>query len=223
MAAIPITRIRELIAQGIILLLDISHWQGKWDSLKAKAEGIKGVYIKVGDPDMFGWADTTYPYYREKAVLALMDYGGYWFFRPEHNGITQAKKFIELMGLGYTLRPVVDVEKNVRGVSRSIFRLRLKNFLQYVEKDTGNRCIIYTRASFWDPQLGNEAWMSDYEFMVANYTENPVPILPICVGSEAIWQRYADGDMLGAALGFESYSIDVDLVWPATKYSEVKL
>ncbi len=58
--------------------------------------------------------------------------------------------------------------------------------------------------------------MSAFWWWIANYTEAAVPSSPIACGLEALWQKWADNDLLGVFFGIApppagSYSLDIDV------------
>lgn len=205
--------LRNYIDNDGIVLLDISHWQGTANIQKLKDFGIAGVYIKVGDPWMQNWADPTFEYYRHQCISAGMDWGGFWFFRQEYNGIQQGDKMLELMG-GYhgELPPAADCETSSIGTSMTTAQDRLRDFLNDLFLADRRIPGIYTRKSIWDTTYGTRAWMSSYWWWVAQYNENiKFPTQPKPMPLHTLHQKWADGDLIGPALGFESGSVDVDL------------
>ena len=79
--------------------------------------------------------------------------------------------------------------------------------------------MVYTRATWWNPNTVPQTWPKEYDLWVAHYTSapegtivgtKPVPWIPNDWGTEHydFWQYSADGNMLGSEYGVESDSID---------------
>lgn len=205
-------RILALIASGRILLLDISHWQGNVDFQRIKDLGFYGVYLKVSDPWNIGYEDAAFQLYRHECRRVGLAWGGYHFFRPEHDGTQQATRMLGIMGDDRgPLPPMADVEYSAPTTGVATFRRELKEFLATLFFYDGRVPGLYTRATFIDPIFGDASWLRDFWQFIAHYSEAALPDLPLTVALHTIRQKWADGDQLGPFLGIESRDVDVDI------------
>ena len=207
----------------MITLIDISHWQGEMNPSKALAAGAQGAYIKAGGVNWIYGSHYTDVKFEENAAkfAPIMPVGYYWFFHPQWPGKSQAEYFCDLlMKHPYHLPPVVDVESNNTDVSTAKYQDELKAFLDRTWQLVRQQCVIYTRASFWNPNVGNPAWASAYRLWVARYTETlehpwedaaKYPwVKPSSWDDFWMWQWSADYNNMGSIYGAESNDIDLN-------------
>lgn len=119
--------------------------------------------------------------------------GAYHFFNPNINGIEQAKHFLSVVKLEKgNLPPVIDVEyyhSYWRHCNRYTAAKNLQLMLEYIEKTTGTKHIIYTNCSFWNKYLAKYvAFNTSYYYLwVANYFKES-PCIPIGWTTWTFWQ-----------------------------------
>lgn len=212
---------------------DVSIWQGFMLWQKTKEAGAEFAIIRAGSISQTG---ELYDDYRltENAANCDLPRTFYWFFRPNKDPIKQAQYFWALAGgLRHEFPLVADVEIT-GGLSMTALRASVKAFLDELERLDGQKPIIYTRASFWNPWLGDPDWASDYDVWLARYVTINTADLPAYMTGPwsdgyykplswdewAIWQYSADGNMRGVKYGAESNSIDLNLMpeWMWNKY-----
>lgn len=199
-----------------IIGIDVSHHQGVMDWAKAAKAGAQFAMIRAGSiTALSGELYYDYKFHANAdAAPQHLPVGFYWFFRPEWNALKQAEYFCNLIqGKQAKLPAVIDVEVNDKGVSPSIYGLRLKAALDYVEKRTGRTPMIYTRASVWDPWLGKPTWAERFPLWVAHYSLiRAQPYIPYTWKTWTLWQYSADRppNMRGAEFGAQSTSIDIN-------------
>ncbi len=171
--------------------IDVSHYQGRvvWPSVKSA--GVRYVYVKATDGITY-----TDPRYAENvAALQSLDvpYGAYHFFEPQDDPIAQAKHYLSKVDTTKaSLPPVLDVEIT-RQLKPEQIRSRVKQWLDYVEKETGCRPMLYTYGAFWDENLGAE--FSRYPLWLADYAATPT--LPEGVEAWRFWQHSEKGQVNG--------------------------
>jgi lysozyme len=150
----------------------------------------------------------------------------YWYFRPNHSPLKQAQYFHSMLkDIRWEFPLVADVEDS-GGLSVTGMRASVKAFLDEIERLTGQKPIIYTRSSFWNPTMGSVSWASEYHIWLARYvsisntTHRPFMSGPWADGNYKplgwsdwdMWQFSADGNGLGAYYGALSNSLDLDLM-----------
>jgi len=76
--------------------------------------------------------------------------------------------------------------------------------------------LIYTRGTFWNPNVGNPIWASDYLLWAARYSNTLTGpwsdgrYRPLPWNMWAFWQWSADKNGRGAEFGAESRDIDLN-------------
>lgn len=154
--------------------LDVSHWQGTIDWVKARAAGYRFVYIKrsqgvdlVDSRGLINW---------KGAHNAGFLIGGYHYFEHDKDGGQQAMHFSATLGedVGH-LTPAVDVEPD--GQPRLPLHPKaeitdnLKKFLDTLENLGLRPCVIYTSAGAWPTMTTLPAWAGEYPLWAADWTD----------------------------------------------------
>ena len=174
--------------------VDVSHWQGEilWDKLVAA--GPKYCFIRAGSCNInTGVCYKDWEFDRNRVEgPARLPCGPYWFFRAEHNPITQAQYFWNITSLhDWKLPLVCDVETNAGGLGRYEFSNSLRKFLAELERLSGRRPIIYTNRNF-DSFVESSSLWGTYDLWVANYTLDNDPDMPTFWKIYKWWQWSAD-------------------------------
>jgi lysozyme len=170
-----------------VLGCDVSHWDGEID-WKTAGLWLSFCYFKCSDGASF--VDPQFAANQAGCEERGMPHAPYHYFQPEIDPVKQASWFIKQAGVQYQ-RYIVDVEQiptdGVSDVGASLYE-----FLLSVEGQIGKRCAIYTSAGFWNEHVHPKpAWAKDYELIVAHYTAEHLPLLPIGWSNWRIWQ-YTD-------------------------------
>jgi len=205
-------------------LVDVSKWQSDIDVSKMLGAGTKAMYIRAGGTDRNNGASYTDRRFRENAekFSERIPVGYYYFFYPHFDGVKQAKYFCNLLkSVKWNLPPAIDVESNPKNASKSRCQTEIKEFLNTVENELGVKGVIYTRATFWNPNVGAPAWAADYKLWVAIYSNtlshpwdnNPSSnYRPRPWTDWWLWQYSADRNARGAEFGVASSGIDINRV-----------
>lgn len=155
---------------------DVSQWQDKidWDQLAGE---ISFAFIRsnhgvtVDEQFARNWAES------KRVGVAR---GPYLYYHQSMDGAAQARVMIEAVGDDWGhLPPVVDVEDGA-AVWTSAQIADLHWCLEILEKFSGLTPILYTRASYWNPYIGNPEWASHYGLWVAywSYDSSINPVIP---------------------------------------------
>ena len=205
-------------------IIDVSKWQSDINVGKMLGAGTKGMYIKAGGTDMNNGASYTDRRFRENAekFSERIPCGYYYFFYPHFDGKKQAQYFCNLLkSVKWNLPPAVDIEHNPKNASKSRFQTELKEFLDVVEDELGVKSVIYTRATFWNPNVGAPAWAKDYKLWLAIYSDtlthpwasNPKSVYrPLPWDDWWLWQYSADKNGRGPEFGVATSGIDINRV-----------
>ena len=157
--------------------IDVSYAQGKIDwyqvrSMQEDSVRIRFAFIKATEGLL-----TVDPYFkrnwREAPKVGIIC-GAYHFFRPEKNGQWQARFFLQNVDLEKGDLPmVVDIEQ-LDSVPPPHMRKELRNFLDYLEKRTHAKPIIYSGLSFYQDYL--KGYFDEYPFWIAHYYKNKLNV-----------------------------------------------
>lgn len=153
--------------------LDISHHQGEIDWEKLMTESgfdslIHFVYCKATE----GNTHFDKQWVRNRSILNEMGIpnGAYHFFTPTDPPLPQAEHFLNRwVKRDIDLPPVLDVE--TEGFSDADLIEKMKIWLDFVEKKSGMRPIIYTSLHYYKTKFQND--FKNYKFWVAAYSRKP--------------------------------------------------
>jgi GH25 family lysozyme M1 (1,4-beta-N-acetylmuramidase) len=154
--------------------IDISHWNEDVDIAKLKEDGVEFVLIKLSDwGPGGGFTDTHAQINVDKCKAAGMPYGFYHYYHPKYDAAAQASYFYAawkaIHGEEGTEGVWFDVETN-DGLTPSALIPRLRSFCERCDALFGNFVGgIYTRKTWWDPNVGQVAWAVKYGLWVAHY------------------------------------------------------
>jgi len=197
--------------------VDVSHWEGLIDWTVA-ARWVPFVYYKCTDGIKF--IDSTFELNKAGCMAAGIPHAPYHYYQPAHDPIAQADHFIRTAGKGYG-RYIVDLEapERVEGITS-----KLQAFLERVEQLTAIKPAIYTSAGYWNDFIHPKpAWAKNFDLIVAHYTRDHQPLLPIGWSTWRIWQfsdywffpgctatadaNWFNGDLAAARVWFGNYRV----------------
>lgn len=132
-------------------VIDVSNHQGDIDWKKVKADGVRGVYLKLSEGE--DWPDPSMTKLRIQEIKkAGLEYGWYHFLRPKNrDAAREARYFIkcaeELGGWGDWL-PVADIE--VTELDRTATANYLARFISVLRREGKTpRVIVYASPGWW--------------------------------------------------------------------------
>lgn len=172
--------------------IDVSHYQGNinWRQVARSGE-VSYVYIKATEGEKL--VDNTYRQNLWGARKAGLRVGVYHFYRPTVGVQAQFLNFTQNVDLReMDLIPIIDIEHRGKE-SLPVFRSKLKQFLDKVERHYGVRPILYTSRDFYNKYLAGP--FTGYKYMIARYhTEVP----QLCDNAAfVLWQYSATGSVPG--------------------------
>ena len=171
--------------------LDLSHYNGKQDFEKLKAQGFEFCYFKATEG--LSYVDPTFLGNVRAASAAGILTGAYHFFRPSVDGTDQARHFLSTTALlPLNLPHMLDWEVT-DSVRASIQKVRATSWLENVKAVTGKIPGIYGSPGFLEP-LGLDDSFKNYPLWVAHYGVNR-PRIPSPWGDYMYWQ-YTDANGL---------------------------
>lgn len=169
--------------------VDLSHWQAnvKIDWTKAKAAGVKFVVHKATEGT--NYVDPSYASRRKETHANGVLFGAYHFARPQvGNARDEAKYFLEhATPRKGELVPMLDLEINDHGLSRTELTTWVHNWFEYVfTHSPAKRGWLYTHYDLNSRPRGVALWVPRYSN--ADLAPNvPAPFL-----NYRIWQ-FSDG------------------------------
>lgn len=175
-------------ADGLLLGVDVSHWQGRVDWASAAAsgrcefayakatEGVSGVDRSFAD----NWAGT---------LAAGVPRGAYHFMVADCSAGLQAEHFLRTYPGDGELPPVLDLEWGAGG--RRPSAASAIEWLRVVWEGLGVRPVVYTSPAFAAQELVGPEGVEiarDHGLWVAHYGVES-PTLPMHWSDWRIWQR----------------------------------
>lgn len=206
-------------------LIDVSKWNGLFNWSRAKNNGVKGAFIRVGSID--NATGLCYTDYQFEANVANVNvpWGGYWYFRPNWSATQQAGYFTGLLkNHKFNLLPVIDVEADVdfSVYTPKVYADRVADFIFNTTKTLNlSHMIIYSRQSFWDVHIEKRTGWANQDLWLARYANLQHPwsdgnYVPRDWKRATFWQYTNKGDGLGYGNGPTSNgatAAQIDLDW----------
>jgi lysozyme len=165
--------------------VDVSGWSGNidWDTA---AQWIPFAYYKCTEGTT--GVDISFAANKMGCDRAGMPHAPYHYYHPDLPADLQAAHFVNTAGLGYNVF-IVDVEE--APITSNQFQINLRKCVEkIVQLTNGAKVAIYTSAGFWDAWCSHifPGWAGNYPLIVANYTVDNRPHLPIDWGTWKVWQ-----------------------------------
>ena len=149
--------------------VDVSHWQGQIDWRLMAERGVKVAYLKVTEG--IHTVDSRWQENHKWARAYGIKVGPYHFFKNNRPASEQARHFRNQYGMvEWDLPPAGDFEDNTPPIGDLPADVHL--FLR--QSGAG---VVYTAAWWWNPNIGAQAWASDYRLWVASWDVDE-PYLP---------------------------------------------
>lgn len=149
--------------------LDISHYQGSvfWNAI---GENSKQFFVYLKASEGGDNIDQRYKDNIDMARACHLKVGSYHFYRPRRPQEEQLRNFrAQCRPEDQDLIPMIDVEVNA-GLGRTALCDSLHKFLKLVEKEYGQKPILYTYTSFYNQYLYDE--FDDYLLWIAQYNKS---------------------------------------------------
>jgi lysozyme len=175
--------------------IDVSKYQQiiSWDAVKGmKVKNVQLGFVFIKATEGIENTDPQFKRNWKKSRQAGMIRGAYHFFLATKDGRAQAENFISEVDLEKgDLPPVVDIEQTY-GVSTTILKKELKEWLDIVENHYGIKPIIYTGVDFYSRHLGKE--FNAYPLWAAHYYQYTTPRID---RNWDFWQHSEEGRVNG--------------------------
>ncbi|MFE4967518.1 lysozyme [Streptomyces sp. NPDC056660] len=187
---------------------DVSSHQKNVDWPGAKAKGAKFAYIKATESTAYRnpYFGQQYNGAREAGIMR----GAYHFALPnKSSGARQAAYFASHGGTwtadGWTLPPALDIEYNpydkkhkCYGLSHSTMIKWIKSFSDELNRETGQRPVIYTTTHWWNLCTGgSSAFAANHALWIARHGSTDAGALPAGWSHWTFWQYDNSGSLPG--------------------------
>lgn len=158
--------------------MDISHYQKlediSWDSLSIAKGSIPLKFVLLRATMGKRAKDKNFDIFWKKSREHGLIRGAYHFYRADEDPVLQANNFLESVQLeSGDLRPVLDIERSPRRISREKLTENLKIFCKILEEKFGEKPIIYTYYHYYRDFL--RADFQEYPLWLANYNDVTEP------------------------------------------------
>ncbi len=196
----PIPQVRE---KGI----DVSQYQGVIDWQQVAASGIQFAFIRASVCRSDGTLAKD-PYFDANwagARAVGIKRGAYHYLHESGTG--QALFFVQAVGSD---KPELGYWADVEDASLSLDKV--EGFLAAVDRNAGEVCGVYTRASYFD-KFGIPEWAKNHSLWVAHYYVAE-PTIPKAWDTWDYWQYSSTGSVPGI-------SGNVDLNWSCGPIVEI--
>jgi len=170
--------------------IDVSSYQGKidWKKVKAmKEDSVHVTFAFIKATEGISSVDAYFQRNWREAPKAGIVCGAYHYFIPRKSGLWQARFFLQTVKFEEgDLPPVVDVE-DLSGQSPEKMRRELQDFLQFVERKTKVKPIIYSGLTFYKDNL--KGHFDGYPLWIAHYYQ-----LDLKAGAKTKWHFWQHSD-----------------------------
>jgi GH25 family lysozyme M1 (1,4-beta-N-acetylmuramidase) len=185
--------------------IDISKHQADVDFAAVKKSGKRFVIARTSDG---AYSDPQFAKNWRGAKSAGLIRGVYHFFRPAKDVIAQAdlmlRKVADAGGFDDNDLPAtLDLEDRKSGLSKTALASRAKQWLEYVEKKTGKRPIVYLSPGY-SPFVGTS--LASYPLWVAHY-KTTCPKTPDGWKTWVFWQSTDQAKLAGITAN----TVDLDV------------
>lgn len=188
--------------------IDVSHHQDKINWAQVAAAGYRFAVIRGSyGADV---KDRRFEQHWDGAKAAGLKVSSYHFLLPEQSANAQMDFWFGILGNRKPDFPLVlDVEKNSNRLPVAQMTNAVRECLSRIEARDARKAIIYTRGSFWNPQIMTSTEWAQHDLWVANYVSNPAnatPTMPTAWKQWRFWQYSEHGKVPGV-------TGDCDLNW----------
>lgn len=183
--------------------MDVSHHQRPIDWQRAAAAGYRYVFVRATYGSKL--KDRNFAKHWEGAKAAGFLVSAYHFMRTSDPVARQIDLFLEVLGDRTPDLPLaLDVERDPLADagapdSRRAWTEWTMACLDHLEAAGRHRSIIYTAASFWNPNLERSDRWARHDLWVAHYTDAANPRIPLDWATWRFWQFTSKGAVPGAA------------------------
>ena len=164
--------------------VDVSGWEGNVDWSLARSM-IGFAYFKCTEGT--SGIDRSFAANKKGCEDAGIPHAPYHYFHPNLDAELQAQHFVSHAG-DHFKRYILDVEK--APVVKQQLQSHIIKFLDRVQSLTQVKCAIYTSAGYWNAWCNTPypTWCKKYDLIVAHYTIDNHPMLPIGWTNWLLWQ-----------------------------------
>jgi lysozyme len=182
--------------------VDVSHWNGAPNWLRARRSGVRFVIAKATDGRTF--VDPAYARNKADAEQVGLYFTAYHYARPSAtpgDARAQARHFVKTARLtAKNLVPALDLEQS-GGLPPAALAHWVRAFLSEVRDRLGVQPMIYSSPSFWATHMANSTWFAEngYPLWVAHWgvPQPRVPAQRWAGFGWTMWQTTSDAHFEG--------------------------
>jgi len=200
--------------------VDVSEHQGCIDW--SKVASLSVVFAFVRATVSWGFVDKLFRRNWAELKKVPLVRGAYHVVYPGEDPRRQVDHFLKVIQPEKTDLLALDCELD-HGMAPDEIAKNILRQAQYIERETGRRPIIYTRASWVNQFLAGAGWLNLYDWWLASYSEPrvermPPPVMPRGVRSWLVHQTTGSGQVLegmpnAKALDRNRWNGDVASLW----------
>ena len=180
--------------------IDVSMYQKDIEFSKIP-DVIKYIYIKATEG--VNYVDPSFIALYNKVKTTNKLYGFYHFMSEKTDPSQQAIDFYNAINdKSYSLIPVLDIESNTLGRSKTQVTDRALQFLRKFKELSNIDCIVYTYTSFANSYLDKR--LSSYKCWIADYNKSQT------VKANNVWSNFVGHQYSGSGR-IEGYNGQIDL------------
>jgi GH25 family lysozyme M1 (1,4-beta-N-acetylmuramidase) len=199
-------------SEGSTAGMDVSQWNGSIDFARARASGVRFVYLRATAGGLT--TDSSYARNMARAGAAGLAVGAYHYAHPDlfpGDAIREADHFVATAHLAHgMLLPALDLETGQRlGTAR--LQRWVMTWLARVYQRTGAKAVIYTTQSFWQSYMDNSTWFAAHGYRVLWVARwaTTTPRVPAAGWGGYGWSMWQYTDC-GRVPGVSSDCVDLD-------------
>lgn len=199
-------------------ILDISRYQYPLNPVKMREAGVKLVYLRCTVGNYY--TDTRFIEFWNLLKSEGFLVGVYHVNTPEYSVQSQLDRLFGPLGLNGRIPdvPIVLDCELTRGQSKATITNNIMGCLDGIEDLDERVPTVYTRATWWNPNVYPSSQFNKYPLMVARYSalathpwnDDPVNLKPHSFDEWALWQWSADGNWQGENYGVGSAHVDLN-------------
>lgn len=199
-------------------ILDISRYQAPVNPAVMWQQGVRLIYLRCTVGNYY--TDLEFANYWDIFKDAGFLVGVYHVNTPEYSVSSQMDRLFGPDGLNGRIPdvPIVLDCELTRGQSKFTITANILDSLEAIEDLDERIPMVYTRATWWNPNVNPSPLFAKHPLFIARYTtyyqhpwnDNPIAFKPHSFNEWALWQFSADGNGQGVAYGCASNSVDLD-------------
>lgn len=180
---------------GVLMGIDLSHYDGRPDFGQVAAANVAFVYIKATQGT--GFHDPCFQRNAEGAGAANLLWGAYHILDPKSDPVAQADVFLKAVGdRKYTLPLVLDIEDHlVNAYPVDDITDKISRWLAHVEQQSGHKPMLYVGHNLMKSYFKKQWSFGDHKVWFADYNNKANPDYMASMPAWTLWQFVDNGQV----------------------------